>query len=401
MDNMNANEAPNAVMHTVAPSEMDSPASGNAGVREMRANVYRFVISNPGDVGGLANAITEGTIEAAKIVAIIGKTHGNGLVNDYTRGYLTLALSSLIAERIGSTPDAVKERIPFIFSGGVEGVLTPHFTVFTVEESDLPAVNAQPALAIGVAFSPSLGPGDIGRESQIAATADAVGRAMARAKINNPAGVHFVQVKCPAFPVEALQENDARKAPITDNPSKLMAFGRSASALGVARALGEWPHDRLGEEAVLRDFETFSSVASVSAGIEISAIEVVVLGMSEHWSGKHAIDHEILQDALDIAGFHNLANRLGLLQAPHMQRAEIKAGFVKCEADRRGTIRGRPHTMLNDGDIDQQRHIRCAVGAIASAVLNETALFVSGGAEQQGPDGGGLVAVIVERPAAH
>jgi len=32
-----------------------------------------------------------------------------------------------------------------------------------------------------------------------------------------------------------------------------------------------------------------------------------------------------------------------------------------------------------------------------AAVLNDTALFVSGGAEHQGPDGGGLIALIVEK----
>jgi cyanuric acid amidohydrolase len=39
------------------------------------------------------------------------------------------------------------------------------------------------------------------------------------------------------------------------------------------------------------------------------------------------------------------------------------------------------------------------VGAIAASVLNDTALFVSGGAEHQGPDGGGLIAIIAERCA--
>ena len=75
----------------------------------------------------------------------------------------------------------------------------------------------------------------------------------------------------------------------------------------------------------------------------------------------------------------------------------IRAAFVKCEASRDGMIRGKSHTMLNDGDIDQQRHIRGAVGAIVAAVLNDTALFVSGGAEHQGPNGGGFIAVIAEK----
>jgi cyanuric acid amidohydrolase len=100
-----------------------------------------------------------------------------------------------------------------------------------------------------------------------------------------------------------------------------------------------------------------------------------------------------MQDALDIGSVTALARDLGFSpepQVPAAQARRIRAAFVKCEAQRDGTIRGRPHTMLNDGDIDQQRHIRGAVGAIVAAVLNDTALFVSGGAEHQGPDGGGF-----------
>lgn len=365
----------------------------------MRADVHRFVISDPGDVTGLAGAIAAGTIDPKEIVAVIGKTHGNGLVNDYTRGYLTFALSTLIAECTGASRDDVKRRVPFIFSGGVEGVLTPHFAVITVSPSDAPKSEGGSALAVGVAFSGPVRAADVGREIQIAATADAVRRAMGEARIERPADVHFVQVKCPAFPLGALRAGP--ESPVTDNPGKLMAFGRAASALGVARALGEAPLGRLGENAVLSDLDVFSSVASVSAGVEISALEIVVLGMSRHWTGTLAIDHAPLRDALDLEGFYGLADRLGLSprpQVPAAQAARIRAAFVKCEADRRGTIRGRPHTMLDDGDVDQQRHIRGAVGAIAASVLNDTALFVSGGAEQQGPDGGGLAAVIVERP---
>src|SRR5580700_7033659 len=98
----------------------------------VRADVHRFSISDPSDVSALKAAIDVGIIDASSIVAVIGKTHGNGLVNDYTRGYLTLCLSILIGEHSGRTAKAVREQVPFVFSGGVEGVLSPHYTVFTV-----------------------------------------------------------------------------------------------------------------------------------------------------------------------------------------------------------------------------------------------------------------------------
>ena len=75
----------------------------------------------------------------------------------------------------------------------------------------------------------------------------------------------------------------------------------------------------------------------------------------------------------------------------------MQAVFVKCEPDRRGHIRGQRHTMLDDTDINAQRHIRGAVGGLVAGVLGDTRIFVSGGAEHQGPDGGGLIAAIAER----
>jgi cyanuric acid amidohydrolase len=364
----------------------------------MRAEVHRFSLADPGDVSGLAGAIDSGIVDPATIVAVIGKTHGNGLVNDYTRGYLSLALRHLIASRSGTTPDAVAARVPLIFSGGVEGVLSPHYAIFTVTP-DAPDWTSK-ALAIGVAFTPPLAPADVGRARQIDLTAKATKEAMAKAGIDDPADVHFVQVKGPAFTLaELVAEAAAGNPPATDNPGKLMAFGRAASALGVAQELGELSADAT-EAAVLRDFSVFSSVASVSAGVEVRSNEVVVVGLGRGWSGPLTVGHAALADALDIGSAVTLARSLGFNADPQIPAAEagrIRAAFVKCEADRTGTIRGRSHTMLNDGDMNEQRHIRGAVGAIMASVLNETAIFVSGGAEHQGPDGGGLIAIIAER----
>ena len=364
----------------------------------MRADVQRFSLRDPSDVSGLRNAIDKGIVDPAKIVTIIGKTHGNGLVNDYTRGYLTLCLSQLIGACLGIPAEFVRKRVPFVFSGGVEGVLSPHYVVFTVDPNTTEKAKEN-SLAIGVAFTPELSPSDIGRQRQIDLTAEAVGQAMGNAGIENPDDVHFVQVKGPAFTLEDIVASGNTTC-ATDNPGKLMGFGRAASALGVAKALREIPANLAMENAVLRNFRAYSSVASASAGVEVRLNEVIVAGLSQTWSGPLTIAHRSMQDALDIDSVTALARDLSLSPAPQVPAAQarrIRAAFVKCEAQRDGTIRGRRHTMLNDGDIDQQRHIRGAVGAIVAAVLNDTALFVSGGAEHQGPDGGGLIAIIAEK----
>ena len=366
----------------------------------MRADVRRFPLPDPGDVSSLRQAIAAGEVDPREIVAVIGKTHGNGLVNDYTRGFLTQSLALLISSTTGETPDAVKKRIPFIFSGGVEGVLSPHYAIFTVTQSPTLAT-AEKALAIGVAFTPELKPSDIGRQRQIDLTAEAVTRAKHSARIESPADVHFVQVKGPAFTLsDIVADVGAGGSPATDNPGRLMGLGRAASALGVGKALGEIPDDRSIESSIAKDFGAFSSVASCSAGVEVRVNEVVVVGMSSKWSGRLAIAHAAMADALDTAGIHRALAGLGFAaayQVPDEQASRIRAAFVKCEASRDGVIRDKPHTMLNDGDIDQQRHIRAAVGAIVASVINDTAIFVSGGAEHQGPDGGGMIAIIAER----
>jgi Amidohydrolase ring-opening protein (Amido_AtzD_TrzD) len=58
---------------------------------------------------------------------------------------------------------------------------------------------------------------------------------------------------------------------------------------------------------------------------------------------------------------------------------------------------GHRHTMLDDTDINAQRHVRGAVGAIVAGVVGDTLIFVSGGTEHQGPYGGSLIAVFGRR----
>jgi cyanuric acid amidohydrolase len=364
----------------------------------MRADVHRFTLTDPSDVSGLAKAIEAGTIDPSTIVAVIGKTHGNGLVNDYTRGYLTLCLSILIGEASARSPETIREQIPFIFSGGTEGVLSPHYTVFTVVEDGAVPVSGEKALAIGVAFTLPMRPSDIGRQAQIDAIAAAVTEAVTKSGIEE---VHYVQVKGPAFSLaDIVGDQKAGRPPVSDNPGKLMGFGRAASALGVAAALDEVAPEKAVESAVLKDFSLFSSVASMSAGIEIRCNEVVVVGMSSRWTGPLVIEHSTMSDALDVGSVQAMLQRLGFPAAPQIATpARVRAAFIKCEASRDGLVRGKPHTMLNDGDINEQRHIRGAVGAICASILNDTALFVSGGAEHQGPDGGGMIAVVAEKAA--
>ena len=91
-----------------------------------------------------------------------------------------------------------------------------------------------------------------------------------------------------------------------------MGFGRAASALGVGKVLGEISGERATEAAVLNNFGAYSSVASCSAGVEVKGNEVIVVGMSEKWSGPLGIAHGVLADALDVDGVRRALAGLGL-----------------------------------------------------------------------------------------
>ncbi len=73
------------------------------------ARVFRLSMAHPGDLSELDHLIEAGTIGASEVAAIIGKTEGNGGVNDFTRGYFTQTLMALLSrhlDRPASQPDS-------------------------------------------------------------------------------------------------------------------------------------------------------------------------------------------------------------------------------------------------------------------------------------------------------
>lgn len=365
----------------------------------MRASVHRFTMRDPGDVSELATAIGEGEVNPAHIVAVLGKTEGNGLVNDFTRGYLTQSLKLLLAEKLGQSMEAIGEKVIFVFSGGTEGVLTPHYVVFSVDPAPQ-TLTGKKTLAVGTAFTPVLAPEDLGRIAHVNSIAQAVRAAMAQAKITDPQDVHFVQVKGPCVTTERAAEAKARGAHlVTADPNKSMAYTRVASAFGVAAALGELPPEQIREDAFFTRLDWFSERASISSGVEVAVNEVMVLGNSAAWDSDYVIAHRPMVDALDINAVYAALGDLGIEAIGDNTATglgRLAAAMVKCEPDSTGYVRGQRHTMWQDGDINAQRHIRGAVGGLVAGVIADTRIFVSGGAEHQGPPGGGMIALIAK-----
>ena len=53
----------------------------------MMVRAYPIAIASPNDLNGLERLIQEGEINPRDVIAILGKTEGNGCVNDFTRAF--------------------------------------------------------------------------------------------------------------------------------------------------------------------------------------------------------------------------------------------------------------------------------------------------------------------------
>ena len=179
----------------------------------MKIGVHKIAMAAPNDVSGLQSLIAKGVVDPASIVAFIGKTEGNGGANDFTRGFATLSFELLLAPLLGIPAGEVGSRIAFVWSGGTEGVLSPHATIFTRLPSE-PA--ATPRLALGIAVTRDLAPEEIGRLAMVEAVAAAVRECMKEAGIADAREVHYVQVKGPLLTparVASARRSPARGCP--------------------------------------------------------------------------------------------------------------------------------------------------------------------------------------------
>lgn len=364
-----------------------------------KVEVYRIATGSPDDISGLKALIDDGTINPKDIIAILGKTEGNGCVNDFTRGFATQSLSFYLANELQMAVKDVHQKVAFIMSGGTEGVMSPHLTVFVRKEVDAPS-SEEKRLAAGIAFTRAFKPEEIGRMEQVQEVAKAVREAMKDAKIENPEDVHFVQIKCPLLTAERIEEAAERGQDVAVHDTyKSMGYSRGASALGVAIALGEIDEAKVTNDAICSDWDLYSSVASTSAGVELMHDEIILIGNSTESASDLTSGHSVMQDAIDVEAVKAAMKGAGLKfdEYPSEEEAgKIINVLAKAEAATFGTVRGRRSIMLDDSDINHTRHARAVVNAVIATLTRDPMVYVSGGAEHQGPDGGGPVAVIAK-----
>lgn len=365
----------------------------------MKIGVHKVGMANPNDVSELAKLIDAGQVDPTEIVALIGKTEGNGGANDFTRGYATLSYQLLLAKHLGVTPEEVGKRVAFVWSGGTEGVLSPHATVFVRSKAAAGERAAGPRLTMSVEVTRDILPEEVGTMIQVREVAAAVRRCLSGAGIADPREVHYVQVKGPLLTPSSIGDADRRGAKlVTRDPNGSKPYARGATALGVALGLGEVAEADLSNEAITRRLDLFSAVASTSAGGELKNCEVLLFGNSPAATGDYRIGHGVLRDAIDAEGVRETLRNAGLTFTGNPTEAEarrVTSVFAKAEASPTGAIRGRRNTMLSDADINYERHARAAVGAVIASITLDPAIFVSGGTEHQCAPGAAPIAAIV------
>jgi len=355
-------------------------------------DVHVLPTSAPDDTSELEALFDSETVRPENVICILGKTEGNGCVNDFSRGLATRAYRDLLADHLDAAPETVHEDVLLIMSGGTEGVMTPHVTVFSRRETDTDP-GPERRLAAGTAATDEIPPGELGRMGQVERTAAAVRRGMAEAGIEDPANVAFVQIKCPLLTADRIATaRESGETVATEDTYKSMGYSRAASALGVATATGEIAAESLDDGMIYDDPSVYSRVASTSAGVELTHSEVLVLGNSQHAASTHAIGSAVMQDALDAEAVQAAIDDA----TSDGDTSQITNVFAKAQAARSGRIRDRRHVIHNDSDIESTRHARAVVNAVVGAVTGDPLSYISGGAEHQGPDGGGPVATIVD-----
>jgi len=375
-----------------------------------QVGAHKVMIGSVADASGLQAIIDAGEVAADDVIAVIGKTEGNGGVNDYTRILADQAFRGVL-ERSGTRPTKEIEALPMVWSGGCDGVISPHATVFSRTPAAEPARGGGSSsgprgrLAVGTAMSEQILPEEIGHRPMVDKVARAVGTAMADAEIDDPADVHWVQTKTPLLTMEGVAEALGRGRQVSEDIHRSMDVSNGTSALGIAIALGEIEAD-FPESAICRDLSLYSTVASCSSGVELDRAQVIVIGNSRRASGSLRAGHSNMCDALDAAGVWRAVRDA---TSPGAEPERIAGGpaptervvnvFVKCEADPTGLLRDRRQVLLNDSDVHHHRQVKAAVGGVVAAAIGDPAVFVSVAALHQGPPGGGPVMAIVDLSA--
>ena len=291
----------------------------------MAVEVAKVELKSVQDASGLEERILAGQFTADQVVAVVGKTEGNGGVNDFTRILADQAFRRVLLKH-GKRSEAEVATIPMVWSGGCDGVITPHATVFARNDRTGPAGQAAPGdrhRHERASFSPRTSAGP----RMVEIVAEGVQAAMKNAGIDDPKDVHYVQTKTPLLTIDWVEDAQApgqdrglRGARLDGGVER--HHRRSASRSRSASS----PMPRA--EQICKDLDLYSSVASCSSGVELTRAQIILMGNKAGAGGRYRIGHSVMKDALDIDGIYAAIRNAGL-ELPERPRAEDLKGRAR------------------------------------------------------------------------
>ena len=86
----------------------------------MRVDVDKLAMRAPDDLEGLRALLDAGRVRAERIVALQGKTEGDGFARRLASG----ATVRLLAPYLGCAPEEVERRLPMVWSVGADGAIS-------------------------------------------------------------------------------------------------------------------------------------------------------------------------------------------------------------------------------------------------------------------------------------
>lgn len=360
----------------------------------------------PNDTGAFETLFSSGEVDPDTVVALIGKSEGHGLPNDYGRAWADTALREALARARGVPVSQIAEEVTIAISGGTPGVISPHVTVITQTTVDeKPNGLMGGGLVVGRAHTDEILPEEIGRTGQLDKVAAAVREALSDAGVGDTADVHMVLVKGPALSTAGVADAASRgQSVVTEDfgigPMGSMCWSNDAAALGVAVALGEVDRAAVTDAEIRHDWSLYSEVAATSSGGEKRVGEVLVLANRDDSASELRVGHGITLDMADTSGIRQAIRSAGLefdgLLTPE-QQAQVVQVFGKFVLPGSSVLRGRHITALDD---HEAHHVAKAVGgALVVSVTGEPMSFISGGERNShmGPPGGNPVAAVVRR----
>jgi len=185
------------------------------------------------DASGLEACIAKGQFAADEVIAVIGKTEGNGGVNDFTRILADEAFRRVLARAASAAKPKSQKYHTMVWSAAVTA--SSRRTPRCLPPTARPDPNPKARLAIGTAMSVELLPEDIGRPAMVDKVAAAVKAAMKDAGISDPKDVHYVQTKTPLLTIDAVLDAEKRGHDVACEVHDSMACRTAPPALGIAR----------------------------------------------------------------------------------------------------------------------------------------------------------------------